>query len=181
VVLMVGAEQLVIRNTFEHLLMIRRRTGDKFFFIVNKKKIILSSSLRLAMRSAFTRPAFTCPSRACTACGGPGRGDPTTAALICYPIFCNLKGIRFPLLPAGPKPAAAAVFRRSYLGMGLIPALMRKESDGIRCKSEMKQISEIRKTKKKSPDSNQFSNFKSFCAHFDGRRLLCLVCDQVII
>ena len=54
-VLMVGAEQLVIRNTFEHLLMIRRRTGDKFFFIVNKKKIILSSSLRLAMRSAFTR------------------------------------------------------------------------------------------------------------------------------
>ncbi len=103
------------------------------------------------MRSAFTRPAFTCPSRACTACGGPGRGDPTTAALICYPIFCNLKGIRFLLLPAGPKPAAAAVFRRSYLGMGLIPALMRKESDGIRCKSEMKQISEIRKTKKKKP------------------------------
>ena len=96
-------------------------------------------------------------------------------------IFCNLKGIRFPLLPAGPKPAAAAVFRRSYLGMGLIPALMRKESDGIRCKSEMNQISEIRKTKQKSPDSNQFSNFKSFCAHFDGQRLLCLVCDQVII
>jgi hypothetical protein len=31
VVVMVGAEQLVIRNTFEHLLMNPRRTGDKFF------------------------------------------------------------------------------------------------------------------------------------------------------